>query len=287
MQENSLLTTVMPVALAVIMLGLGLSLTIEDFRRVVKYPKAVFIGLVCQMIILPLACFGIVKAFNLPSELAIGMMLLAASPGGPTANLYSHLSKGDVALNITLTAVNSVLTLFSLPFIVEFSLSQFATAGEISMPFRKVIEVFLIVLIPVGLGMIIKAKASAFADKMNKPVKILSALFLVLVIVGAVLKEKDNLGLYIQQVGVAALTFNIVSMAIGYFIPRILNINKSQSIAIGMEIGIHNGTLAIFIALNALNSTVISMPPAIYSLIMFFTAAVFGYLVNQGREDHT
>lgn len=286
MQENSLLTTVMPVALAVIMLGLGLSLTIEDFRRVVKYPKAVFIGLVCQMIILPLACFGIVKAFNLPSELAIGMMLLAASPGGPTANLYSHLSKGDVALNITLTAVNSVLTLFSLPFIVEFSLSQFATAGEISMPFRKVIEVFLIVLIPVGLGMIIKAKASAFADKMNKPVKILSALFLVLVIVGAVLKEKDNLGLYIQQVGVAALTFNIVSMAIGYFIPRILNINKSQSIAIGMEIGIHNGTLAIFIALNALNSTVISMPPAIYSLIMFFTAAVFGYLVNQGREDH-
>ncbi|MFZ9982336.1 MAG: bile acid:sodium symporter family protein [Cyclobacteriaceae bacterium] len=284
MQDNSLLTTVMPIALAVIMLGLGLSLTIEDFRRVVKYPKAVFTGLFCQMIILPAACFAIVKIFNLPSELAIGMMLLAASPGGPTANLYSHLSKGDVALNITLTAVNSVLTLFSLPFIVEFSLAQFATAGEITMPFKKVIEVFLIVLIPVGIGMIIKARASAFADKMNKPVKILSAIFLVLVIVGAVLKDKENIGLYIQQVGIAAITFNVVSMAVGYFLPRLLNINKSQSIAIGMEIGIHNGTLAIFIALNALNNSVIAMPPAIYSLIMFFTAAGFGFLVNLKRE---
>ena len=152
------------------------------------------------------------------------------------------------------------------------------------MPFKKVIEVFLIVLIPVGIGMIIKARASAFADKMNKPVKILSAIFLVLVIVGAVLKDKENIGLYIQQVGIAAITFNVVSMAVGYFLPRLLNINKSQSIAIGMEIGIHNGTLAIFIALNALNNSVIAMPPAIYSLIMFFTAAGFGFLVNLKRE---
>lgn len=280
MQENSLLTTVMPIALAVIMLGLGLSLTLDDFRRVVKYPKAVFVGLLCQMILLPVACYLIVKFFNLPSELAIGMMLLSASPGGPTANLYSHLSKGDVALNITLTAVNSVLTLFTLPFIVEFSLSQFAAVGEISMPFKKVVEVFLIVLIPVGLGMIIKAKATDFAGKMNKPVKVLSALFLVFVIAGAVLKDKENIGLYIQQVGLAALTFNIISMAVGYFLPRILSIGKSQSIAIGMEIGIHNGTLAIFIALNALNNTVIAMPPAIYSLIMFFTAGIFGFMVN-------
>ncbi len=283
MQDNSLLTTVMPIALGVIMLGLGLSLTLEDFRRVVVYPKAVIVGLACQMLLLPLVCFGVAKGFGLGPELAVGLMLLSASPGGATANLYSHLSKGDVALNITLTAINSILTLFTLPLIVELSLAHFFTEQEIAMPFKKVVEVFAIVLIPVSIGMLIKAKAGTIAQKLDKPVKILSALFLALVIVGAVMKEKENIGLYFQQVGTAALVFNLLSMSAGFFIPRLLNIGKKQAVAIGMEIGIHNGTLAIYIALNALNSTMMSIPAAIYSLIMFFTAAGFGVLVNMRK----
>ncbi|MFM9074455.1 MAG: bile acid:sodium symporter family protein, partial [Bacteroidota bacterium] len=202
------------------------------------------------------------------------------SPGGPTANLYSHLAKGDVALNITLTAINSVLTLITLPVIVELSLGHFMEGGDIVMPFKKVVEVFLIVIIPVAIGMITNARATAFARKLDKPVKILSALFLVLVIAGAVLKEKEQIGSYFQQVGSAALVFNILSMAIGYFIPRLISVEKKQAIAIGMEIGIHNGTLAIYIALNALGNSTMGIPPAIYSLIMFFTAGAFGYLVN-------
>ncbi|MFM7758594.1 MAG: bile acid:sodium symporter family protein [Crocinitomicaceae bacterium] len=281
MGNTNLLTTIMPIALGIIMLGLGLSLKIADFKRVVKFPKAVFIGLFCQMIILPFVCFGIAKMFNLGPELAIGLMLLSASPGGPTANLFSHLAKGDVALNITLTAINSILTLVTLPLIVGWSLDLFGKSGEISMPFNKIVEVFLIILIPVSIGMLIHAKAHSFAKMMDKPVKILSALFLVVVIVGAVLKEKENLGNYFEQVGLAALVFNLSSMIIGFFVPLFFKIEKKQAIAIGMEIGIHNGTLAIFIALNVLNNSMMSIPPAIYSLLMFFTAAVFGILVNK------
>lgn len=281
MQENSFLTSILPIALGIIMLGLGLSLTIIDFKRVVKYPKAIFIGLFCQMVILPFVCFGIAKMFDLGPELAVGLMLLSASPGGPTANLFSHLSKGDVALNITLTALNSVLTLVTLPLIVELSLSEFMTNKEIAMPANKIIEVFLIVLVPVSIGMLVNARAEGFARKLDKPVKILSALFLVLVIVGAILKEKAHIGEYFQQIGLAALAFNILSLLVGFFVPLLFKVEKKQAIAVGMEIGIHNGTLAIFIALNILKNNAMSIPPAIYSLIMFFTAALFGFLVNK------
>lgn len=284
MQDNSLLTTIMPIALGVIMLGLGLSLTIDDFKRVVVYPKAVLVGLTCQMLLLPLVCFGVAKGFGLSPELAVGLMLLSASPGGATANLYSHLSKGDVALNITLTAVNSVLTLFTLPLIVELSSAYFFTEQELKMPFEEVSKVFAIVLIPVAIGMIIKSKAPAITLKLDKPVKILSAVFLALVIVGAVLKEKAHMLEYFQQVGIPALVFNLLSMITGYFVPRLINLEKKQAIAIGMEIGIHNGTLAIFIAINVLGSSAMGIPAAIYSLIMFFTAAVFGYLVNLKKD---
>jgi bile acid:Na+ symporter, BASS family len=284
--ESNLITTVfLPVALGIIMLGLGLSLTLDDFKRVVVYPKAVFIGLICQMILLPLICFGIVKVFGLPPELAVGIMLLSASPGGATANLYSHLSKGDVALNISLTAVNSVLTLFTLPFIVNFSIGYFMESGQvIPMQFKKVIEVFAIVLVPVAIGMFIKSKSPSVSARLDKPVKIISALFLILIIVATIIKEQDQIALYFQQVGLACLIFNLLSMTIGYYIPFLFRLQKKQAIAIGMEIGIHNGTLAIYIALSVIGNSTMSIPPAVYSLIMFFTAAVFGYVVSRKSE---
>jgi BASS family bile acid:Na+ symporter len=286
MESSFLNVILLPLALGVIMLGLGLSLTLNDFKRVVLYPKAIFIGLLSQMILMPLACFLLVKAFGLSPELAVGLMLLAASPGGPTANLYSHLSKGDVALNITLTAVNSLLTLFTLPFIVNFAINHFMESGQVvPMQFAKVMEVFAIVLIPVSIGMVLKSKFPKLSEILNKPVKILSALFLVLVIAGVVYQERENVINYFKMVGMAALIFNLTSMALGYYLPRLLKLEKKQAIAIGMEIGIHNGTLAIYIALSVIGSSVISISPAIYSLIMFFTAAAFGFLVNMKRKQ--
>jgi BASS family bile acid:Na+ symporter len=284
--ESSLLNVVLlPLALGVIMLGLGLSLTIDDFKRVVQYPKAILIGLISQMIILPVICFFIVRLFGLSPELAVGLMLLAASPGGPTANLYSHLYKGDVALNISLTAVNSLISLFTLPFIVNFAIDYFLNSGQvIPMQFKKVIEVFAIVLIPVSFGMLLKSKVPALSVKLNKPVKILSALFLVLIIAGVVYQERVNILSYFKMVGSAALVFNILSMAVGYYLPKLLKTGEKQAIAIGMEIGIHNGTLAIYIALSVIGNSMMSVPPAIYSLIMFFTAAAFGFLVNKNRK---
>ncbi len=285
MQQSDLTSLFLPFALGIIMLGLGLSLTVEDFKRVTKYPKAMTVALLCQMVLLPLLCFFLVKVSGLEGALAVGLMLLAASPGGATANLYSHLSKGDVALNISLTAINSVLTLFTLPLIVNFSLDYFMDSGQyVPMQFKKVVEVFAIVLVPVTIGMFIKNKWTQFAAKMDKPVKIASALILIIIIVSVTIREKQVLIDYSGELGLPVLFFNLLSMAIGYFIPRFVNIEKKQSIAIGMEIGIHNGTLAIYIALNVLGNSMMSVPPAIYSLLMFFTAAVFGFWVSRRKN---
>lgn len=288
MQSSALTAILLPVALGVIMLGLGLSLTIADFKRVAVYPRAVFIGLACQMVALPALCFVIAKSFGLSPELAVGLMLLSASPGGATANLFSHLAKGDVALNITLTAVNSIFSLVTLPFIVNRSLDAFMGSSQvIPLQFDKVVQVFAIVLVPVGIGMLIRSKSPGTATRLEKPVRIISAVFLVLVILATVLKERANLGGYFRQVGIAALCFNLASMAVGFLVPFAAKLSKKQSIAIAMEIGIHNGTLAIAIASapNLLNNSTMAIPAAIYSLIMFITAAIFGVAIQRLQRE--
>ena len=284
--ESSVLTALlMPIALGVIMLGLGLSLQISDFKRVVLYPKAVVVGLCCQLILLPVICFGLTLSFGLSPELAVGLMLLAASPGGPTANLYSHLFNGDVALNITLTAVNSILALFTLPLIVNMSINYFMKSGQIvPMEFQKVLEIFLIVLIPVSIGMFMKSKLPGITNKIEKTVKILSALFLVLIIVAVILKERENIGTYFKQAGLSSLTFNIISLVLAFSLAKLFKIEHRQSIAIAMEAGIHNGTLAIYIALSIIGNSLISIPAVIYSIIMFFTAAIFGFIISSSKN---
>jgi BASS family bile acid:Na+ symporter len=285
MQQSLATTLFLPMALGIIMLGLGLSLTLDDFRRVAKYPKAMTIALVTQMLILTFVCFLVANFSGLTPVLAVGLMLLAASPGGPTANLYSHLFNGDVALNITLTAVNSVLALFTLPVIVNLSMEYFMGSGQyISLPFSKVIEVFVVVLVPVALGMIIKSKAPEFAVRMDKPVRVISALLLVVIIISVTIREKQVLVDKFAQLGAPVLLFNILSLSIGFYLPQLFKVDRRQALTIGMEIGIHNGTLAIYVALSVLNNSAMSIPPAIYSLIMFFTAAMFGFLVNWRKE---
>ncbi|MGG2396837.1 bile acid:sodium symporter family protein [Pseudomonas sp. SH1-B] len=284
MTADPLLTLFLPAALGIIMLGLGLSLSLADFARVAKFPKPVLIGLACQLLLLPLACFFLAKAFGLAPALAVGLMLLAASPGGTTANLYSHLAHGDVALNITLTAVNSVVAILTMPLIVNLSLAYFMSADQaIPLQFAKVVQVFVIVLGPVAIGMWLRSRFPAFAERMQKPVKIISALFLLLIILLAVAKDWRTFVDYAPSVGGAALAFNLLSMAVGYCVPRLLKLNLRQAIAIAMEIGIHNGTLAIALALSPalLNNPTMAIPAAIYSLIMFVTAALFGLWVNR------
>lgn len=282
MQDSIIFDLLLPIALGIVMLGLGLNLTVADFRRVLSHPRAVLFGLFLQTGILPFAAFAIALAMRLPAELAVGLMLLAASPGGATANIYSHLARGDVALNITLTATNSLLCLVTLPVIVGLSLGFFMDAETyVPPPFRKVIEVGAIILVPVVIGMTIRHFATRFARRMEKPIKLFSVLVLVLLIGAVLWAEWSVLLTYAATVGVACLIFNLVSMGAGYGLPLAIRLPRRQAIAIAMEIGIHNGTLAIFIALNVLGNGLMSVPAAIYSLIMFVTAAVFAWWLTR------
>ena len=282
MQSGLISNLLLPLSLGIIMLGLGLSLTLADFARVVRFPKAVILGLTIQMVILTTAAFVIAVLFKLPPELAVGLLLLAAAPGGATANIYSHLAHGDVALNITLTAINSALSLLTLPFIISFALQYFMASDQyVPPPFQKIIEVGTIILLPVVIGMTIRHWAPGFAAKMEKPIRLFSVVLLALLVAVSVWQSWDVLAKYFAVVGLACLAFNLVSMAVGYSLPLAVKLPQKQAIAIAMEIGIHNGTLAIFIALNVLNNTAMSVPAAIYSLIMFVTAGGFAWWLNR------
>lgn len=276
MSDNTLLILFLPLALAVVMAGLGLHLTLADFRRVLATPRAVLIALVVQALLLPPLAFGLCRAFDLPGELALGLVLLAASPGGVTANLFSHLARGDVALNISLTAINSLLALLTLPLWTALALSTFlGSEASVPPPTGKVLEVAVLVIAPVTLGMAVRAWKPKLADAAEKPVRILSSLLLGVLIALAFISEWDTVREFAPIVGLACVCFNVISLLAGYFVPRALKLAEPQAIAIGFEIGIHNGTLAIFIALEVLGRSQASIAPAIYSLSMYLTAALF------------
>ena len=279
---GSPLTTIgLPVALGIIMFGLGLSLTPRDFARVGKHPKAVFIALACQLVLLPAICFGLVLAFNLPPILAIGMMLLSASPGGTTANLYSHLFRGDVALNISLTAINSVIAVITLPIIANIAIAYFMPGDPtLGLQLDKVIEVFAIVLLPVVLGMLIRYWKSSFADAMDKPVRIASVIILVVVIAGAVATNLTILMNNFASLALITVLFCLISLSVGYWVPQWFGVRRAQAVASAFEIGIHNATLAIVIAQTALGSLEYSLPAAVYGVLMFFVAAAFGFAIR-------
>lgn len=289
MQGSIVTDLLLPLAIGIVMLGLGLSLTIEDFRRVVRYPLAVGFGLFLQVLLLPLAAFAIAAGLKLSPDHAVGLMLLAAAPGGATANIYSHLARGDVALNITLTAVNSLLCLLTLPIVLDLSLSYFLGNGQyVPPPHRKVIEVGAIILIPVAIGMLLRARAERFAIRAETPIKIFSVLVLVVLIAGAIYIERKALLPSLVAVGGACLVFNLVSMLSGYLAPLALRLPKEQAVAIAMEIGIHNAALAIFIALNVLRNPAAAVVPGIYSLVMYVTASAFAvWLVRRNTALRT
>ena len=279
---DSALTTVgLPVALAIIMFGLGLDLTVADFRRVARAPKAVAVALACQVVLLPLVCFGLVVLFDLPALLGIGMLLLAASPGGTTANLFSHLFRGDVALNITLTAINTVIAVVTLPLITGLAIAWYDRQDDVAMPLVEIVKVFALILLPVGLGMVVKGRAPGFAARMERPVRIGSAVILAILVLGILLDQREDVGDYLADVGLVTALFCAISLVVGYVVPTAFGVSGPQAIASSMEVGVHNATLAIFVAVEVLDSVEVSVPAAVYSLVMFLFAALWGTWVSR------
>jgi bile acid:Na+ symporter, BASS family len=288
LMTSSVVTTVfLPLTIAVIMFGLGLSLTVADFRRVARYPRAAIIALTCQILVLPAICVGLVELFNLEPLLAVGMLLLAASPGGTTANIFSHLARGDVALNITLTAINSVLAMVTLPIVVNLAVAAYLDGDDaIGLQPGKLLQVLALVLIPVALGMWVNRRYSDFAERMRRPVRIASIVVLVSVIGVAIFQERANVLDYLKSVGVVALILCVLGLVIGYGVPRLLGVSRDQSIAASFEIGVHNATLAIAIALapTLLNNSQMAIPAAVYGVVMFFPAAALCYYFARTRS---
>lgn len=280
---NSTFGIILAISLIIIMFGMGLSLTLSDFKKVVFYPKAMIIGLASQIIILPILGYLIATGLNLSPTTAIGVMLLAACPGGPTSNLLTHLAKGDLALSVSLTAVASLLTIITIPFIIQFAMTEFANQGqEVSVDaFTMIKQLLAIVLIPVSIGMWVKAKFSAFAEKMEKPVKIASAIIFILVIIGVTYSIRDAFMAYLSEAGLPAILLNVSTMGIGFLLAVLFKLNKPQAISISIESGIQNGTLAITLATIALNNAEFAIVPAVYGLLMFGTAAMVILLRNR------
>ncbi len=269
-------TIILAVSLIIIMFGMGLSLTIADFKRVFVEPKAMLIGLVNQLVFLPLIGFMLISLLSLDPAISIGIVILVACPGGPTSNLISHLAKGDTALSISLTAISSFVTILSIPFIINLGLKMVYGSGSVIQldVLGTMLQVFVVVIIPVSLGMLIKAKKESFALKMEVPVRKASGIIFILVLAGVIIKEKENLASYAEQAGVVALLLNILTMGLGFLIASLMKLNTRQAISISIESGIQNGTLAIAIATGILLNSEYAIAPAIYGLLMFFTSAL-------------
>jgi bile acid:Na+ symporter, BASS family len=286
--ESSFLSDIfLPLALFIIMLGIGLSLKAADFQRILLYPKAVTLGLINQLILLPLIGFGLAIAFELPSELAVGLMILAVCPGGVTSNLISHLSKGDTALSISLTAVCSIVTIFSIPFLLSFSMNYFMAQDqliELNVP-QMLLQLIAVTLIPVSLGIFIGGKKPAFAERMEKPVKIFSGTFFALIVLALIVKENAIIVGAFKQVGLSTLALNISTMLLGFVIAALFNLNRAQRITISIESGIQNGTLAIVIATSILQNSQMAIPPAVYSLIMFMSGGLMIFFFGRRAKS--
>ena len=278
---NFITDVILPLALAFIMFTLGLGLTFSDFARVAKMPKNFLIGLISQLIFLPLVALIIVFIWPLQPELAIGLMLIAAAPGGVTSNILTSFAKGDVALSISLTAVMSLLSVISVPIVLGLSIGLISndSLGSISLT-GIAISMFLIVTLPVLLGMIFRASLSYLTKKIEEGAKILSIALFVLVLIGAILAERQNLVEYFAQTGLVVLILNILMMAIAYYWAKLFSTGKSQLKAISIECGLQNGTLAIFVGTSVFGGGLYIVPAATYSVIMYLTSLIFIYFIR-------
>ena len=276
-------TKIAPLGLALIMLGLGMSLTVKDFTRVTKFPKDFFVGFVCQMLVLPIIGFTLIKLLNTPIELALGVMIIAAAPGGVTSNVLTKFADGDVALSISLTAIISLISIISVPFIIFLSIDLLNITyveREISM-IGISLKMFFVVTIPVLLGMIIRYFAEDFILKNVLLIQRLSIALFVLVFVSIYIEEWDKIVSFITRAGLIALTLNIVMMIVGFYVAKFFASGVAQQRCISLECGLQNGTLAVFVSTQLFDEMVYIVPTAAYALIMMVTSLIFVFVVRK------
>ena len=268
---------VLPIALAFIMFALGLGLTLDDFARVARRPRDFLIGALCQIVLLPVVAFVLVSLWPLPPELALGVMIIAAAPGGVTSNILTAFARGDVALSISLTAVISLLSVLTIPIIVVFSFDYLIGArGDTDVSVARIaISVFVIVTVPVLLGLVVRRLAEGFSVRFEPLARKISAILFVAVLAGAIYQERNNIIAYFAQAGLITLVLNVVMMGLAYLIARRFASGLRQRIAISMECGLQNGTLAIAVSTLLFGGGLATVPAATYSLIMFATALIF------------
>ena len=276
-------TKIAPIALALIMLALGLGLTGQDFLRVAKQPKDFLVGLICQLILLPIIAFLLLKIFNLPLEIALGVMIIAAAPGGVTSNVLTKFANGDVALSISLTAIISLISIISVPFIV-FKSAELLGVAEISKEISMIgisMKMFLVVTLPVLIGMLIRKFATNFVMSKSQLIERISVLLFVIVFAAIWVEEWENIMGYIKQAGLITLVLNIIMMFIGYYVAKFLASGVSQRKSISLECGLQNGTLAVFVASQLFSDIAYLIPTATYAIVMFITSIIYVFIVRK------
>ena len=276
-------TKIAPIALALIMLALGLGLTGQDFLRVVKQPKDFLVGLICQLILLPIIAFLLLKIFNLPLEIALGVMIIAAAPGGVTSNVLTKFANGDVALSISLTAIISLISIISVPFIV-FKSAELLEVVEISKEISMIgisMKMFLVVTLPVLIGMLIRKFATNLVMSKSQLIERISVLLFVIVFAAIWVEEWENIMGYIKQAGLITLVLNIIMMFIGYYVAKFLASGVSQRKSISLECGLQNGTLAVFVASQLFSDIAYLIPTATYAIVMFITSIIYVFIVRK------
>ena len=267
----------LPISLAIIMFGMGLTLVVGDFGRLFTYPKAVIVGLCNQLIFLPLIGFSIILLFDLSSSMAIGIMILALCPGGPTSNLITQVARGNIGLSVTLTALASLITVFTIPIILSKAITYFTgeTGVVIELPIvQTMLQILVITVIPVSIGMVIRKKNEGFALRMERPMRTASTVLFVIIFLLVMIANKDLIVEAIKAVGLATLLLNLSTMALGYITARAFRIKGKSQISITIESGIQNGTLAFVIATTILNNVEMGLPTGAYSIWMFITGGI-------------
>ena len=271
-----------PIALAIIMFGLGLGLTINDFKRVINLPKDFFIGFVGQVILLPIIAFGLVKFINTTPEIALGVMIIASAPGGVTSNILTKFAGGDVALSVSLTAIISLLSIFTVPFIVFKSAELIGVeiTKEISMV-SIALKMFFVVTVPVFLGMIVRSLVTNFIISKNLLIQRISLILFLIVFISIWVEEWDRLVSFMISAGFIALMLNMIMIILGYYLAKFLASGISQRKCISLECGLQNGTLAVVVSTQLFNDIIFLYPTAAYALIMFVTSIFFVLIVRK------
>jgi BASS family bile acid:Na+ symporter len=277
-----IVTKIAPIALALIMLGLGLGLTFQDFLRILKQPKDFFIGFICQLILLPVIAFLLIKILNTPLELALGVMIIAAAPGGVTSNVLTKFANGDVALSVSLTAVISLISIFTVPFIVFKSaelLNVSYVSNNISMTGIS-LKMFAVVTLPVMIGIIVRKFATDFISNNTRIIQRLSIILFALVFIAIWIEEWDKITSFITRAGLVTSILNVVMMTVGFYVAKVFASGMAQRKCISLECGLQNGTLAVFVSTQIFDNIVYMVPTAAYALIMFITSIIFVFLVK-------